>query len=271
MTLQSAYQLHIDTTGGVVALIRNLLIGLVSPAEFITNLHGLGIEAPIAQRIAHDLNQKVFIPLQEKMKKEGAGGGKIPTGPVLAPVPAYVPKEAPAPLPIAAAPSYTPSVSEFSRPIPAVVKPVVPLTSVPTSTPKPVTVPVPQPLVEFAAPAQFVPPKTPIQEVGVPYIRTMSEDVEAVQTHKVPEMRPFSHESQQASVSIPTTPPAAPQVYVPPKPQAQSQPVAPEIVKVTAPQNSSTPPQDQSRSENKEELHKILKQYGIDPYREPVE
>ncbi len=68
---QSRYSLHVDVIGGVSLLIRDLLLGLINPAQFFDSLLSLGLDTTLAQKVAGDVNQEIFIPLRNEMQKNG--------------------------------------------------------------------------------------------------------------------------------------------------------------------------------------------------------
>jgi hypothetical protein len=69
-TFQSKYNLHIDVLGIIAELIRNMLVGLVSPEEFLKELIATGISDADAKQIVIEINQKIFVPLRDKMKNQ---------------------------------------------------------------------------------------------------------------------------------------------------------------------------------------------------------
>jgi hypothetical protein len=68
--LQSTYGLHIDTSGVLSDEIGYLLIGLISPTEFYERLHAQGLPKDTVSSIVRDVNEKIFLPLQQKMRAE---------------------------------------------------------------------------------------------------------------------------------------------------------------------------------------------------------
>jgi|SRR3989344_9230843 len=88
------YRLHVDQIGKIAELNRNMLLGLVSPSEFLGGLLVAGIPEPEARQIMGEINEKIFKPLQEEMRK----GGAVPA-PATAPPPSQ-PMPAPSPRPM---------------------------------------------------------------------------------------------------------------------------------------------------------------------------
>lgn len=70
--LQERYSLHVDVSGAVIERIRDLLLGLSNPTEFLGELVTLGITDTVARTIVADLNKEVFIPLSEQIRTEAA-------------------------------------------------------------------------------------------------------------------------------------------------------------------------------------------------------
>jgi hypothetical protein len=81
--------LHIDQIGIIAELNRNMLLGLVNPQEFLNELIAAKVPEKDAREIMTEINQKIFVPLREEMKK----------GPVVATEPPAEIKPPPAPTP----------------------------------------------------------------------------------------------------------------------------------------------------------------------------
>ena len=121
--LMQKYKLHVDQGAITEREIILLLLGLKDPSEFTQTL---STEASIDQQtingIVQDINQQIFVPLREEMRK----GGTIEqlTKPAIAPAPpqpaaASVPKYAPPPppRPPISNPSIAPLPPKFVMPI----------------------------------------------------------------------------------------------------------------------------------------------------------
>ena len=293
--LANKYGLHVDTIGGLERETSNMLLGIINPSQFVGELKSVGIPEASIGAIVEELNAKVFIPLREKMKNptpdtEGEAAEEegsdvvrpsiqvtpppVPTPTIITPNPApIVPPQpviiAPVPTPMPAAPaiSYAP--------------PQPPPAPAPVSAPKPVvppppayTAPVPTPSVSaFQQPqtsqfpsgtSSFSPLSSILTPVSVPenvppqHVRTMKEDMLMSQANPRVEATPLT---------APVRPPAYSQVptsstFVPP-----AAPVPQSTTSIQNPQQGIKPPQPQ-KTDNRDALHSVLKEYGIDPYRE---
>ncbi|MFH1178597.1 MAG: hypothetical protein V1711_02665 [bacterium] len=67
-TFGPKYNLHIDTLGVIAELNRNMLLGLVRPEEFFKELITAGIQDKDVKEIMTEINQKIFVPLRERMR-----------------------------------------------------------------------------------------------------------------------------------------------------------------------------------------------------------
>ena len=74
MGLQANYHLHIDTAGSISGMIRDMLLGLLTPSDFYSRLSKLGIDSSDAQKLTQELNEKVFTPLRDYMRDTGKKG-----------------------------------------------------------------------------------------------------------------------------------------------------------------------------------------------------
>jgi hypothetical protein len=91
-------KLHIDQIGLVAELNVQMLLGLVTPPEFLQELITAGIPDKDARQIMTEINQKIFAPLREQMEK-GPTVATVPVKsaaprPVNAPVSSYAPRPA---------------------------------------------------------------------------------------------------------------------------------------------------------------------------------
>jgi hypothetical protein len=271
MNLQSKYQLHVDIAGSVGNLMSELL-------QF------LGIPVATAQQLTKDLNEKVFTPLQAKMLN---GGAKDPSEPSQLIPDYHAPSTVRAPL-TGALPPATQNIS-----LPPKIVPVV----APIPQPAPVSTP------SFVPPVPTAP--APIQAGGHQMpgdVRTMASDMVAVQSGglspgSVNQPIPVVTPPVAAAIPIyvppappvmpytpPTPTPVTPPAYVPPAPApapvvppAPRPTIAPQIQQVPAQVAPPAPVQPRpaqaaaTANENREALHQVLKEYGVDPYREPAE
>jgi|CXWL01.1.fsa_nt_gi hypothetical protein len=62
------FGLHIDIVGTIAKLNRNMLLGFVNPQEFINELIVAKISDKDARDIMTEINQKIFVPLRERMR-----------------------------------------------------------------------------------------------------------------------------------------------------------------------------------------------------------
>lgn len=112
--LQARYGLHIDVAGTVVERIRDLLLGLSNPTEFLGELVNLGIADTTARTVVADLNTEVFIPLRDRMREEGTKPAP-PEPPMRKPIPPPAIDYQP---PVAQSPATLPG-SPVAAPMPA--------------------------------------------------------------------------------------------------------------------------------------------------------
>lgn len=266
------FRLHIDVIGKVAENIRNLLIGLISPTQFLGELLAGGMAEPQARQIMGEVNEKIFKPLQEEMRRNAPSEEALPaTSP---PPPRYAPPAPPAPPP---------------QPTP-VVQPAAPPPLRAPSAPPPVAATPPPPPREWAVPQTAVGPE---QGRGAPHHLDMAAVV-AYQPHAAAPLPPRGVMPGASAPRFvkPMQAPAwesAPQQPIPPSPAlvrgippsnlpTQAPPAAPQAAQgaPTAPypptihepepaavlppltKPSSTPPAPRPP-------------YAADPYREPIE
>jgi hypothetical protein len=204
---------------------------------------------------------------------------------------------APEPLPAIPPPTPLPAVSPFNpAPTPPVISsipPSSPPTPVTTAFVPPVSVPTPPPIhVQQPAPPVSAPvQQAPIQigfeptKQAEPEVRTMAADMQMVKSGSYHPQEPSipSFSTSPADVN-PHLPPAIPAFAPPPPaparpfpaPTISAQPAAPSAPRPTAtppsPTTSTTStPATSTANENRDALHAVLKEYGVDPYREPIE
>lgn len=205
--IADTYNLHVDAMGSLAELSRNMLIGVASPAEVVGELVLAGIDAETARKILADLNQQVFVPLQERIRNPQPETDEEedmapPTVVVSAPVPPTPPSPAapvPAPVPqppmLVVVPPSPPPAPPVSTPAPVVPqehpqmrtmatdmqaakehRPVAPLFSPPPAPPAPPPVRVaPPPAPPPMAIAREVPPPPP-NLPGAPVVHEYSVD-----------------------------------------------------------------------------------------------
>lgn len=66
--IKNKFSLHIDVSEMVSDEVGYLLLGLIDPQTFLKRIQEQGINGEIAKFIIDDVNQGIFIPLQEKMR-----------------------------------------------------------------------------------------------------------------------------------------------------------------------------------------------------------
>ena len=76
--IRNAHSLHIDVVGQISESIGYLLLGLVGPSEFRDVLKIVGVSEGTANDIINEINQKIFVPLREEMRKSQVAEVKPP-------------------------------------------------------------------------------------------------------------------------------------------------------------------------------------------------
>lgn len=66
--VRDRYGLHIDIIGQISKEVGYLLLGFMDPVSFLESLVSKGIDRESAKSIVSDLNQEIFLPLQQNMK-----------------------------------------------------------------------------------------------------------------------------------------------------------------------------------------------------------
>ena len=186
MDIKSRYQLHVDVSGALRDMLGDLLLGLMTPAEFYGNLVLLGSSEQTARGIMDDLNKQIFLPLRDKMRTRSESGA--------------------APLP------------DYSAPVePAFVPPAPAATVIPTQPEPPIVIPTPEP----APTTTPISTETPFPE---PQIRTMAHDMAAAKNHEGAQAPiPSAWSAPPAPPPIEATYPAAPKPHI--EPVVQQPPV----------------------------------------------
>lgn len=67
--IRNAHNLHIDVAGQIGESVGYLLLGLANPNEFKEMLKTASVSESTASEIIGEINQKVFVPLREEMRK----------------------------------------------------------------------------------------------------------------------------------------------------------------------------------------------------------
>ncbi len=232
--------LQAERIGAFSETVRNMLIGLLSPAELPGALASIMPPDSVAT-VVDELNRSLVVPLQEYVKNPEK---EMEPGVFLTALETSSDTKTLVPPPSLVSPAPTPAPA---RPVPQV--PVAIAASQPPA-------PVPAPAVSVASPV----PGQATASAPVawqPELRTMAHDIEA--------MKNGDH-------SEPAPPrPAAPSVAPAPAPVPPPSQPDPWAAPVTPPPVNSVPSMTRTPNPDPEELTQGLKKYGIDPYREPVE
>ncbi len=68
------YGLHIDQVGQLTTLVHYVLLGLLTPKNFVVELKGtLGVSEDIANLITYDLNQQILIKIRRELEELSRG------------------------------------------------------------------------------------------------------------------------------------------------------------------------------------------------------
>lgn len=76
--LRARFQLHVDNAGLLGKGVGHMLLGLISPDEFFKDLIEAKIPEKDAREIMTEINQKIFVPLREEMRKSPIAEVKPP-------------------------------------------------------------------------------------------------------------------------------------------------------------------------------------------------
>jgi hypothetical protein len=225
------YRLHIDTIGAIDREVINMLLGFENPQQFVGELKSVGVPQENIASIVQEFNERVFIPLHQKMQQSGPEQEDDDEmyNEIAADFGVY--NGVTASMTIAA-----PAVSQYTAP----VSPAAPIYSAPSLESVPPSIS--QYAANAAFPATFAPPPQP---------------------QAIPAQQPLAPVPQPSVSSFPQPTPAvasqSPQNF-----PVQPSPVATPQVFTPAPAQAPT-------NTNRDALHDILKQYGVDPYRESPE
>jgi hypothetical protein len=237
--MTAAYQLHFDQAAVLERETLLMLLGAETPEEFSKALdQDADLSPEVISGIMNDLNRKVFLPIQEKMRTAPA--------PTLATAP-LPPRPAPTPRP---APPPPPSIS-FGAP----AAPAVPI----PATPPP---PRPMPPAPSNLPGADLAPEPPKLAA-----RTMQTDFPGGQPAPTPASQPRPAPPMPVRFNEPSVAPRP----VAAVPATTSRQAAPAPRPVTPPPKAPAPAPVQPASPPNAPRAVPLKQYGVDPYREPLE
>lgn len=233
VALTQTYQLHVDTAGLLGKQVGWLLLGLMSPMEFLGGLVDAGVDGDTAKKIITEVNEKIFVPLRARMETaEGKERLPQPEPTVSDPAPATV-----------------------AMP-PAPTTPQAPLVPPPSLVPPPPQTPEPAPIQPYYA------PQPAAHHPGPGWQPAAAVHVYVPTTSGIPH--------QPLPVHIPVD--AAIPVSEPLVREAPPQPPAPQVPVSTQPEPSTVrpvppPPVNLPGIPSPTPLEK---NYGNDPYREPI-
>lgn len=230
------YQLHVDQAGALGKNLGYLLLGLLEPNAFIAQLTAAGIPDAQARQITAEVNQKIFVPLREKLKQQSSTPSSSPAPIKTSPPPVKTPPTPPPPPPPPQRQSYFHLENKIAKPHPPVVS---------------------QPIYkkEEQYPARSAPPPL-LEEEKLLEDHEEPSPVIAPPVKRVPP-------PQNLPGTMPPKPKAYPSVAVPkitlvPPSAPATRPVPPAAPQQQPPQKQSTPPSPP-------------KAYTVDPYREPID
>ncbi|MES2994501.1 MAG: hypothetical protein V4681_00470 [Patescibacteria group bacterium] len=256
LELSKKYGLHADQAGEFERAFIFMLLGISSPPEFVVSLREAGISPEKVNGLVEDVNKDVFMRLREEERRGSDTGSKdlVPAtiaAPVAKEIPIYV---APAP----AAPHPSPMIPVYS-PLPAVSAPPSYIEKAIEKPVAPKQVPPPQ-ILPGQMPERPVPPPpnpAPTPAVSIPMPEAQPLDTNARVIHTMArDMKALKDGVDPIRVAHP-----APPAWVAaeaPRPQ-----VAASVPPTTQPAPERESPEAAMRTH--------LKQYGVDPYREPMQ
>ena len=258
------HSLHVDHAGVLEAELFLLLVGQSTPAELVKGLTDAGIDQEKVRAIVEDVNTEVFIRLRTEEQKAPS----IPT-PTLTPTAPATQKVIPiyeastlktspttpsipiySPLPTIAPPHTIEKVLGMPKP-PKQVLPAQPLPGQMPQSPD-VSVPVVQ---SHIAPPPPIPAPASIVSIPMPEAQPLDTSTRVIHT-MARDMKALKDGVDPIRVAHPA-PPAWVAVEAP-RPQAAAAIPAP-----TQPTPERESPEAAMRTH--------LKQYGVDPYREPMQ
>lgn len=271
LNLTRKYGLHTDDAGAFERAYIFMLLGVFTPEEFAQELRDGGLDEATVRGLATDINEGVFKKLRQQEREETIATSAYRTQP---PVPAVAPmqvgesqKPVPQSLPgqdsrpewAAPAPGASASATSTASPAP----PSMPSPAAAAAAPTPIYSNAP---VAPAIPAQAAPYAPQAEQYPSPqHPRTMAEDMQRVAQGSVsqPPAQASAPQSQPAFAPAAHTPPSAPTepvhaAYATPLPPSPSAPPVTAPIRLT--------PVDRARTGAP-----IQKEFGSDPYREPIE
>lgn len=239
------YTLHVDLIGKLARLNTCMLVGLTSPTEALGELVLVGIPTDSSKSILGELNQSIFLPLQQRMRETGSietiPEARVPAVPLM-----HVAQSL---QPTSAQQSSVQTQSEATPPF-NLIQPQA---------------------AQGVVPAPVPAPTSPVSAAPQPFMRTMAHDMDALQhsqnvinpSHIMPASSfqtasvPFHAPVQQVQAPVaahilPGSVPPTPLPTPPPTPLPAA-PLPPAIPAARPPAHDA-----------------IVREYGSDPYREPI-
>lgn len=254
LALSQKYQLHVDQAGIFEHSFLFMLLGASTPTEFVAELRAAGIADSVVTSITNDLNEQVF----KKLRKEEE---------MMRPEPAAVQAPVPQPAPVAPPVQAAPAIPE-PPPLETMRTMGTDMTRAQQAAPT-----------QYAAPYMPSYPQMPVQYVPFP---GSYQPMPQPQTYWVPVQMPAAPQYPYPQ------PQYAPPVATPPPPVVQQQPaptqpapvaqIAPEptpvVPEVVAPARPMPPPPQDlptTQSSMAPAPTPLHKEYGVDPYHEPIQ
>ncbi len=228
--LSQKYALHVDQAGVFERSYILMLLGALSPQDFARDLTQSGISDAVAQKLLVEVNERVFVPIQQAERAQSSTPVVSPGTKPITERPAPVPAEAPQ-----AATPPQPEPEPLAPPIPV----PEPVPAAPLPTPPPPQQWDPQPLQQPWQPTAtvhvYLPPQPP---VVVPPVPVASMPVSSAvptppQQASYPESTYQVREPSIPSTTLPT--PEPPVRSAPPPPNLPGVPV------VTPPHHTNDP------------------------------
>lgn len=269
LELMQKYGLHVDQGGVFQLAYLQMLLGAISPDEFSKTLTDAGISKEITTSLMGDLNEMVFKPLREKEReaseKPKPEAPKIEAPRTSPPPPSYHPEipvirepvVQPAPI-VAPEPAPTPVAEPLSTPAPpeqpSVQKYVQPPANLPGATPplKPL-----YPSYTSAPRVSDHMPRPNAQAVVSGTVRTMQSDMVAINEHKEPVPHPYHMSTSLPVQERPLMQTPTPVSSIP----TPAEPAPTREIKSAMPARPSVTPTPTAE---------LVKEYSVDPYREPL-
>lgn len=249
--LMDKYQLHVDQGGVLQRELLLMLLGQEEPAEFMQDLGKAGISDATIQSLMIDINEEIFKPL--RAKEQGR-----PVERVAPPQPAPPPPP-PAPVP-EPAPTVPEAITQDMRGMRTMQADMQMAQQQPPWGPQyvaPVYAP-PQPYPAYQPVAYMQPQQPQTQTYWVPVTVPIQQ----------PQMQYMPQPVYQQPATPPQpAPPPPPVIETPPAPTPA--PVPEPAAWVPPPPPDWQPPPPLPQFESREEPP-IKKEFGADPYREPI-